>query len=165
MIIHRSNQSTNEQMEYLVKDQRLELKYESGKGAWTYHIQIPNTKHLICRWGFTKVSGFIDNYKLEAKNLFTLSGQDKLISINEKIRKSINKKGGDTVVVTLYLLETNESIAEASIFETFEKSDVLDAFKQLPKLERRKILDDILAQKTDNQQIMMTIKHIDRLKR
>ena len=75
-----------EKMDYLVKDQKLELKYEPGKGAWTYHIQIPNTKHLVCRWGFSKVSGFID-----------------------------------------------------------------------------KILDDILAQKTDNQQIKMTMKYIDRL--
>ena len=152
-----------EKMDYLVKDQKLELKYEPGKGAWTYHIQIPNTKHLVCRWGFSKVSGFIDNYKLEAKNLFTISGQDKLISINEKIRKAINKKGGETVLVTLYLLAENESLTEAQILETFQKSDVLNIFNQLPKSEKRKILDDILAQKTDNQQIKMTMKYIDRL--
>lgn len=33
-------------MDYLVKDKKLKLKYEPGKGAWTYHIQIPNTKHI-----------------------------------------------------------------------------------------------------------------------
>ena len=152
-----------EKMDYLVKEQRLELKYEPGKGAWTYHIQIPNTKHLVCRWGFSKVSGFIDDYKLEAKNLFTISGQDKLISINEKIRKAINKKGGETVLVTLYLLAQNEFLTEAQILETFQKSDVLNHFNQLSKSEKRKILDDILAQKTDSQQIKMTVKYIDSL--
>lgn len=91
-------------MSYLVKDEKLELKYESGKGAWTYHIQIPNTKHIVGKWGDLKVSGFIDDYKLEAKNLFTITGQDKLISINQEIRNAINKTGGDTVTVTLYLL-------------------------------------------------------------
>ena len=42
-------------------------------------------------------------------NLFTITGQDKLISVNEKIRKAINKIGGDTVKVTLQLLTTNPS--------------------------------------------------------
>jgi hypothetical protein len=58
-------------MDYLIKDQKLELKYEPNKGAWTYHIQIPNTKHIIGKWGSLKVSGFIDDYKIENINLFT----------------------------------------------------------------------------------------------
>ena len=69
-------------MDYLIKDQELELKYEPNKGAWTYHIQIPNTKHIVGKWGSLKVSGFIDNYKIESINLFTITGQDKLISLN-----------------------------------------------------------------------------------
>lgn len=68
-------------MHYLIKDETLELKYKPGKSAWTYHIQIPNTKHIVGKWGSLKVSGFIDNYELEAKNLFSIKGQDKLISM------------------------------------------------------------------------------------
>ena len=90
-------------MKYLVIDKELELKYVPNNGAWTYHIEIPDTKHILGRWGFLKASGTIDGYKIEDKNLFTISGQNKLISINEKIRKAINKKGGDMVTVTLYL--------------------------------------------------------------
>ena len=93
-------------MRYLVKDEKLVLKYAPGKGAWTYHIQIPNTKHIVGKWGSLKVSGTIDDYKIESINLFTITGQDKFISINEKIRKSINKSDGDTVIVTLYLLQS-----------------------------------------------------------
>ncbi|HOO94306.1 MAG TPA: DUF1905 domain-containing protein [Proteiniphilum sp.] len=95
-------------MEYLVKDEQLELRYEPGRGAWTYHIQIPNTKQIIGKWGSLKVSGTIDNYKIDRINLFTITGQDKLISVNEKIRKEINKSGGDRVTVTLYLLTSLE---------------------------------------------------------
>ena len=97
-------------MEYLVKDKKLELKYEAGKGAWTYHIQVPNTKHIVGKWGSLKVSGTIDNYTIDSINLFTIGGQDKLISINDKIRKAISKSGGDTVTVTLYLLTSKEPI-------------------------------------------------------
>ena len=95
--------SETKKMEYLVKNEELELKYEQGKGAWTYHIQIPNTKHIVAKWGWLKVSGTIDNHEIRNINLFTISGQDKLISINAKIRQAINKSGGDTVTVTLYL--------------------------------------------------------------
>lgn len=95
-------------MEYLVKDEQLELRYEPGRGAWTYHIQIPNTKQIIGKWGSLKVSGTIDNYKIDRINLFTITGQDKFISVNEKIRKEINKSGGDRVTVTLYLLTSLE---------------------------------------------------------
>lgn len=90
-------------MEYLIKNEKLELKYEAGKGAWTHHIQIPNTKHIVAKWGWLKVSGTIDNHEIRNINLFTITGQDKLISINAKIRLAINKSGGDTVTVTLYL--------------------------------------------------------------
>lgn len=111
-------------MEYLVKDEILELKYEHGKGAWTYHIQIPNTKHIVGKWGSMKVAGTIDNYKIESINLAKLGDEDKLISINEKIRKAINKSGGDKVTVTLYLLTTKEQITEKEILETFKEEPV-----------------------------------------
>ncbi len=150
-------------MTYLVKDGKLELKYESGKGAWTYHIQIPNTKHIIGKWGDLKVSGFIDGYKLEAKNLFTIKGQDKLISINQEIRAAINKGGGDTVTVTLYLLTTNEPITEKQILETFKESEVLESFEQLPAKERNGILGNVLSERNEEKQIKLLVRYIDEL--
>ena len=121
-------------MKYLVKDEELELKYEAGKGAWTYHIQVPNTKHIVGKWGSLKVSGTIDNYTIDSINLFTIGGQDKLISINEKIRKAIKKSGGDTVTVTLYLLISKEEITENEIIETFKESGVLKTFEKYAEL-------------------------------
>lgn len=150
-------------MEYLVKDEILELKYEPGKGAWTYHIQIPRTKHIIGKWGSLKVTGYIDNYKIDSINLFTISGQDKLISINEKIRKAINKTAGDKVIVTLSLLMTKNLLSEMDILETFRESDVLKKFNTLCKDEQQNILQNILTEKTEEKQIKVMIKQIDRL--
>ena len=112
-------------MEYLIKDEQLELKYVPGNGAWTYHIQIPNTKHIVGKWGSMKVAGTIDNYKIESINLAKLGDEDKLISINDKIRKAINKSAGDTVIVTLYLLTSKQQITEKEILDTFKDSGVL----------------------------------------
>ena len=148
-------------MEYLVKDEQLELKYEHGKGAWTYHIQIPNTKHIVGKWGSLKVSGTIDNYKIDSINLFTITGQDKLISINDKIRKAINKSGGDKVTVTLYLLTSKEQITEKEILETFKDAGVLKTFKKLTNEEQMEIIGKIASTKSEEKQIKVILKFID----
>jgi len=150
-------------MEYLVKNKKLELKHEPGKGAWTYHIQIPDTKHITGKWGSLKVSGTIDNYKIESINLFTITGQDKLISINEKIRKAINKSGGDTVSVTLYLLSTKQQITEKQVLETFQESGVLKPFKKLSSAARTEIIRKITSLKSEDKQIKMILEIIERL--
>ena len=54
--------------------------------------------------GDLKVSEFIDNYKIECKNIAPKKGYDKLLSINSEIRQAIGKKAGDIVTVTLYLI-------------------------------------------------------------
>ena len=150
-------------MEYLVKDEILELKYERGKGAWTYHIQIPNTKHIVGKWGSMKVAGTIDNYKIESINLAKLGDEDKLISINDKIRKAINKSGGDKVRVTLCLLISKEQITEKEILETFKESGVLKPFKKLTDEEQKEIIGKIASTKSEDKQIKVILKYIDQL--
>lgn len=150
-------------MEYIVKDEKLELKYQPGKGAWTYHIQIPNTKHIVGKWGSMKVAGTIDNYKIESINLAKLGDQDKLISINDKIRKAINKSGGDTVTVTLYLLTSKEQITKKEVLETFKESGVLKGFKKLTEDERNEIIGKITSLKSEDKQVKMILKYIDQL--
>lgn len=150
-------------MEYLVKDEKLELKYQPGKGAWTYHIQIPNTKHIVGKWGSMKVSGTIDNYKIESINLAKLGDQDKIISINDKIRKAINKSGGDTVTVTLYLLTSKKQITEKEVLVTFKDSEVLKAFKELTEDEQNEIIEKITSLTSEYKQVKMILKYIDHL--
>lgn len=90
-------------MELLLENVQLELLYKPNFGAWTYHLRIPNTKDLDSRWGFLKISGTIDGYQIKNINLAPRKNEDKIISINKKIRNAIGKTGGDTVTVTLYL--------------------------------------------------------------
>lgn len=150
-------------MEYIIKDEKLELKYQSGKGAWTYHLRIPNSKNIEGKWGEIKVSGFIDNFEIEARNLAPIKGEDKMLSVNGEIRKAINKKGGDIVTVTLYLLLKKEKVTESQILETFKESNVLKAFNKLSKVEKNEILDSIISQTNEEKLIKVFIKHIDKL--
>jgi hypothetical protein len=82
---------------------KLRLEYLKGFGAWTYHIRIPGTANIEGRWGYMKVSGTIDGYEIKNLNLAPRKNEDKIISINKKIRDAIGKTGGDMVTVTLYL--------------------------------------------------------------
>ena len=152
-------------MEYIIKNEKLELKYQSGKGAWTYHLRIPNSKNIEGKWGDIKVSGFIDNFEITARNLAPIKGEDKMLSINGEIRKAINKKAGDIVTVTLYLLSKKERITESKILETFKEAKVLKAFKKLMEVERSEIFKSIISQTSEEKQIKQIIKHIDKLSR
>lgn len=90
-------------MRILIENQILKLQYKKGNGAWTYHLVIPNTADIYGKWGFLKVSGFIDDYELKEMNLAPRKNLDKIISINKEIRNAIGKSSGDSVTVTLYL--------------------------------------------------------------
>jgi len=148
-------------MEYLLKNEKLELKYEPGKGSWTYHIRIPNSKNIKGKWGDIKVSGEIDGFKFESKNLAPIKNEDKLLSINSEIRKAINKSGGELVTVTLYLENKKEEINEKSIVASFEDADFLAQFNQLSKTKQKEIFEDILSAKTEEKQIQKIIYHIN----
>lgn len=149
-------------MDYIVKNEELELRYLAGKGSWTYHISIQNTKEIKGRWGDLKVSGSIDDYKIENKNLAPRTGGDKILSINSTIRKAINKGGGDLVTVTLYLLTNKEQVNEAQVFDSFNEADVLDKFEQLTEEDRNKVLQSIFSQPAGEKQINRIIYYINK---
>ena len=90
-------------MKELICNQALELKYQWGFGAWTYHLVIPGTAQLEGKWGLLKVSGTIDGFPVNNINLAPRKNSDRIISINKSIRDAIGKTGGDTVMVTLYV--------------------------------------------------------------
>ena len=150
-------------MDYIIKDEKLELIYQHGKGAWTYHLRIPNSKNIEGKWGEIIVSGFIDNFEISRRQLAPIKGEDKMLSINAEIRKAINKKGGDIVTVTLYLLSDKQKITKQQILETFKDSEVLKAFEKLNEEEKNEIFESIISQTNEDKQIKIIVKHIDRL--
>ncbi|MNY66280.1 hypothetical protein D3C86_2036790 [compost metagenome] len=86
-----------------------------------------------------------------------------MLSINNEIRTAINKKAGDTVNISLYLISKKEAATEKEILDTFKESNVLDAFKKLNDLEKKEILDHIISQKIEEKQFKTIIKYIDQL--
>lgn len=148
-------------MNYLIEDEALELKYVPGKGAWTYHIIIPNSKDIKGKWGDIKVSGSIDGYPITHMNLAPMGDQDKRLSINGTIRKSIQKSGGDMVTVTLCLEIGNQQLNEKEIKDTFRESGVLAKFEKLPKEKQQEMLEKILKSTSEEKQVQLMVDYID----
>lgn len=152
-------------MEYLIKNKSLPLIYQPGKGSWTYHLRIPNSKHIKGKWGDIKVSGSIDGYVIENRNLAPIKNEDKMLSVNGAIRKAINKVGGDTVMVTLYFLSKKETIGEKEIVASFEDGAVLAAFKRLAKAEQKEWIQKIKTATSEEKQIKLISDCINQLQK
>ena len=150
-------------MNYIVENEKLMLQYIPGNGAWTYQLIIPNTKDIKGKWGDLKVSGTIDGYEIKNKYLGPLKNSDKKMSINSEIRNAINKDGGDTVIVTLYLENQTEKNDSSEILECFNDAQVLNIFKRLDKIEQTDILNEIWTVATDHQKAEKIIKAIENL--
>ena len=150
-------------MNYIVEKEKLTLQYIPGNGAWTYQLIIPNTKDIKGKWGDLKVSGTIDGYEIKNKNLGPIKNSDKKMSINSEIRKAINKDGGDTVIVTLYLHNQTETNDSSEILECFKDAQVLQIFARLDKTAQNEILNEIWTVATEDQKAEKIIKAIENL--
>lgn len=152
-------------MNYIVENEKLEIQYIPGNGAWTYHLIIPNTKNIKGKWGDLKVSGKIDDYEINSKNLAPLKNSDKKMSLNSEIRNFIGKRGGEFVNVTLYLVNENTEKKNENemIFECFKDAEVLNIFKKLKIEEQNEIIQNINSSATENQKVEKIVKFIAKL--
>ena len=150
-------------MKTILKNEKLILRHEPGKGAWTYHLVIPGTKDIRGSWGEMKVSGTIDGYEFKDLNLAPVTDADKMISVNGIIRKAINKSGGDEVIVTMYKNSDYKLSSKDQLFDVFNDAGILKKLKSLTDEEQEKIINMILSQTNESRQeqkILATIKQL-----
>ena len=152
-------------MNFIIENERLEIIYTPGNGAWTYQLIIPNTKNIKGKWGDLKVSGTIDNFEIKNKNLGPMKNSDKKMALNSEIRNSIGKGAGDFVNVTLYLENQNKEKTNENdmIFECFKDAEVLNIFNKLTIEEQNEIIQSINSTPTENQKVQKIVKFIAKL--
>ena len=152
-------------MNFIVENEKLEIQYIPGNGAWTYQLIIPNTKDIKGKWGDLKVSGKIDDYEIINKNLGPLKNSDKKMSLNSEIRNFIGKGGGEFVNVTLYLVNENTEKKNENemIFECFKDAEVFSKFNKLKIEEQNEIIQNINSTATENQKVEKIVKFIAKL--
>ena len=151
-------------MNFILENEKLEIQYILGNGAWTYHLILPNTKNIKGKWGDLKVSGTIDNYEVKNKNIAPLKDSDKKMALNSEIRNFLGKGAGEYVNVTLYLENSkSENTTNEMILECFKDADVLQTFRKLKIEEQNEMLQIINAVATENQKADKIVKCIANL--
>ena len=152
-------------MNFIIENEKLEIQYIPGNGAWTYQLIIPNTKNIKGKWGDLKVSGKIDNFEIKNKNLGPMKNSDKKMALNSEIRNSIGKGAGDFVNVTLFLENQNKEKTNENemIFECFKDAEVLNIFNKLKIDEQNEIIQSINSTATENQKVEKIVKFIAKL--
>ena len=142
---------------YLVKEQLLPLHYVSGMGAWTYHLEVPQSQELKGAWGKLKVSGSLDDLPIHSRNLFSRTGKNKILSINQEIRQAIQKKPGDLIRVTLYLEQQTQIWDEILIKELSINLGFLPDEQMKVEKPSTAFLRILNAQDTEEKQIQLLL--------
>lgn len=146
-------------MRMIIENELLELQYIPGNGAWTYQLIIPNTKDIKGKWGDLKVSGTIDGYAIQHKNLGPVKNGDKKLAVNSEIRNAIQKTGGDKVLVTLFLEDTQKT-DEQAILDCFAEANVLSVFQKQDITYQKELLQAIQDVATEEQQVAKIVEVI-----
>ena len=150
-------------MDYIVKDEELTIQYIPGNGAWTYQLIIPNTREIKGKWGDLKVSGTIDGFPIENKNLGPVKNSDKKLALNSEIMSSIKKGAGDTVHVTLSIQNQPKKQGDEVIFECFQDDGVLAIFQKLSFDKQKELLNDINQAATSDLKVERILRVIEYL--
>lgn len=132
----------------LVKGEFL-LKKFPGKGGWTY-AAIPEVKQDKSNpFGWVKVQGVIDSYKLDHYKLMPMGNGKLFLPVKKEIRKAIQKEAGD--YVQIYLSENQSPfVIPMEIEACFEQEPkwVQTRFMEYSEGERKRFVDWIYQAKT-----------------
>ncbi|HSI78094.1 MAG TPA: YdeI/OmpD-associated family protein [Lunatimonas sp.] len=134
-----------------------------GKGGWTYVLlpEIPPAKRFP--FGWMRVYGSIDEFKLEKYKLMPFGKGMLFLPVKASLRKQLKKEAGDWVSVVLYEEEHNEGIPEVILECLKDAPGALHHFQQLPAWEQRLHIDRIMDAKNQEKQIALIVGLIDRL--
>lgn len=131
----------------LVKSTYLLEKFE-GKGGWTF-AQIPEIlpdKHN--HFGWVRVNGFIDDYKIEHYHLMPMGNGKLFLPVKAEIRKKIRKQAGDCIQVVLYADDLPVEIPEELLLCFSDVPGSLQAFKNQSEADQIAQIKWVFSAKT-----------------
>jgi hypothetical protein len=138
------------------------LEKFSGKGGWTY-AEIPEIlpdKHA--HFGWVRVYGTIDGFEIKGYHLMPKGNGNLFLPIKAAIRKSINKKEGDFVHITLFEDKLPTEIPEELKICLLDVEGVYEKFIKTADSEKKTMIDWIYSSKTDETKAKRIISIIDK---
>jgi uncharacterized protein YdeI (YjbR/CyaY-like superfamily) len=149
-------------MKPLVKKKFLMEKYP-GKGGWTF-VRIPKLpKSTKKNFGYVKVKGTIDGFRISKYNIMPMKDGNFFLPIRTEIRKKIGKEAGAMVEVILY--PDNEPLkAPKELLECLaDEPAALKFFKTLTDSNKKYYIEWIYSAKKEETKVERMARSIDRL--
>ncbi|MCL6261417.1 YdeI/OmpD-associated family protein [Aquiflexum sp. TKW24L] len=144
-----------------IENDYLLQKFE-GKGGWTYALIPEVSKEKRFPFGLKKVSGSIDDYKLENCTLMPFGNGQLFLPVKAEIRKSIKKEAGDWVRIILFAEEIPEIIPEEILECLKDAPKAYQRFKQLPDQEQINQIEAILEIKKQDTKVEKIVRLIEK---
>jgi hypothetical protein len=140
----------------------IDNEYFLQKGGWTFALFTEITKEKRFPFGLLKVSGSIDDYKLENCTLMPYGNGLLFLPVRAEIRKFIKKEAGDKVRIILYAEEKAEVIP-ADILECLKDAPIAyQRFKNLTEEEQKSYIDGIIEIKNQDRKVEKIVKLIEK---
>lgn len=139
-----------------------------GKGGWTY-VRVPNLQGfknlegLKRAFGFVKVKGTIDGYKISKYNIMPMKDGNHFLPVKSEIRKKIGKEAGDTVHVILFHDDEPLRAPKEFLECLADEPAALKFFRQLSDSNKKYYIDWIYEAKREETKVARMAKAVDRL--
>lgn len=134
-----------------------------GKGGWTFTKIAGIKKGKTGKFGFRKVRGFIDDYEFRKFHLMPTKEGELFLPVKAEIRKQINKKDGDWVMVTLYPDDEPMDLPEELLLCLQDEPVAYSFFMTLSESEQKYYIEWIYSAKREETKIDRMAKTINRL--
>jgi len=146
-------------------DKNYLLQKVPGKGGWTYVVlpEIPQDRKVY--FGWVKVRGTIDGFKISKYNLMPMGNGQLFLPVRAEIRKKIGKQAGDTVHVILYPDTEPLEIPEEFLSCLQDEPAALSYFNTLTESKQLQYIKWIYSAKTDDTKVERLIQAIDELQK
>jgi hypothetical protein len=141
------------------------LEKFQGKGGWTFTKIAGIKKEKGGKFGFRKVRGFIDDYEFRKFHLMPSKEGELFLPVKAEIRKQINKKDGDWVMVTLYADDEPMDLPEELLVCLQDEPAAYSFFIKLSESEQKYYIQWIYSAKKEETKIERIAKTINRLNR
>ena len=154
----------NKTMKALV-NKSFTIEHQPGKGGWHYAIIPGIPVKYKNQQGLVRVKGFIDTYEVRQFNLLPVKTGEMMLVLKASLRKSINKKAGDSVHVKLFWDESKVEIPADVLDSLLQSEEAYTFFLTLTESNKKYYIDWIADAKTLDTKVTRIVKMIEQLER
>jgi hypothetical protein len=150
-------------MEVALVNKEYLLQKFNGKGGWTYALipEIKMDKHA--HFGWVKVKGTIDGFKINKYHLMPFGNGHLFLPVRSEIRKKIKKQEGDYVRIILFNDNEPLYVPQELIECLNEEKASLQFFNNLSESEQNNYVKWIYSAKKEETKANRIVKTIEKL--